>query len=146
MDLRVGSSDNAFSLPLAGGDLATDSGLHAAVFVSLFTDRRASADDAIPDGTDNRRGWWADGWPEIPGDLVGSRLWLLAREKQLPDVLQRARTYAEEALAWLVEDGVAATVAVTAEWAAAGILGLHVVITMADGSRWADVIQYPLEG
>ena len=48
------------------------------------------------------------------GDHIGSRLWLLSREKQLAGVLERARHYAEEALTWLVEDGVATAVQVTA--------------------------------
>ena len=148
MDLAVAFDSNKFSFDLAiqGADIATDEGLRTAVLVSLFTDRRANDDDVIPDGTDNRRGWWADAWPEVDGDLEGSRLWLLSREKQLPDVLQRAKEYGEEALAWLIDDGIALTVTVSAEWAASGVLGLRVEIQLADGSRFSDVFNYPLEG
>lgn len=109
--------------------LAADDGLETAVILSLFTDRRAEADDVLPDGGGDRRGWWADAFPGVKGDRIGSRLWLLHREKQLPAVLARAEDYAREALAWLVEDGVAESVAVTASISRAGILGLAVSIT-----------------
>jgi len=139
--------DRRFDLALSGADLASESGMRAAVIVSLFSDRRAERDDVLPGAPHDtdRRGWWADAWPEVSGDRIGSRLWLLSREKQTADVLQRARGYAEEALAWLVEDGAALAVEVDAEWVRAGLLGLRAGIRLADGSRWSDVFEYPLE-
>lgn len=134
-----------FDISLDGADLATDGGLQTAVIMSLFTDRRAEPDDAIPDGTDDRRGWWADAWPAAPGDLWGSRLWLLYREKDLPSVLTRAQQYAEESLAWMVADGVAAAVRVTAERVRRGVLGIFVEIEKPDGERFADLWEYTLE-
>lgn len=166
MDLAILYNGRAFTFDLAtaGADLATEDGLRSAVLVSLFTDRRAEADDPLPGapGSADRRGWWADAWPDdaqggasvaggrtpgatLDGDRIGSRLWLLGREKQTADVLQRARDYSEEALAWLIEDGVALAVSVTAEWVATGVLGLHVAIRLADGGRFEDVFDYPLE-
>jgi phage gp46-like protein len=100
----------------AGGDLLRDDGLRTAVLVSLFTDALARPDDEIPDGTDDRRGWWGDG-PGAGADGIGSRLWLLARARRTEDTRRRAQAYAQDALAWLVADGVAAAVAVTASWA-----------------------------
>ncbi|MEE9357459.1 phage GP46 family protein [Candidatus Vondammii sp. HM_W22] len=122
-----------FDLALNGADLATDDSLQTAVIISLFTDRRAETDDTIPDGTDNRRGWWTDTLADIEGDRIGSRLWLLAREKQLPDVLARAKEYAEEALQWLIDDGVASAVSVLATSAGSGWLNLHIKITRPQG-------------
>ena len=126
-------SSGGYDIQLAGHDLAAENGLRTAVLVSLFSDRLATADDAIPDGTDNRRGWWADAWPEIPDDLTGSRLWLLAREKQTAETAERAREYAAEALQWMVDDGVARAVDVTAAWDAPGRLALTIAITRATG-------------
>lgn len=137
-----------FALTLDGGDLATDDGLRSAVMVSLFTDRRAEPDDDIPDGTGERRGWWADAYAESDGDLIGSRLWLLSRSKESVDVLQRARTYAEEALLWLIEDGVATAMQVEAEWltdVGRGVLGLLVSIELPDRTPFTDVFHYDLE-
>lgn len=114
-------------MALAGADLLADDGLETAVILSLFCDRRAQPEDGVPLG-DDPRGWWGDSYADVPGDAIGSRLWLLAREKQLPSVAQRAQAYASEALAWLVEDGVASDVQVTASWLATGMLGLAVAI------------------
>lgn len=108
--------------------LAEDAGLETAVVLSLFTDRRAEADDELPFGESDRRGWWGDAWPGTAGDRIGSRLWLLHREKQTAAVVERAREYAEEALAWLVDDGVASAVEVQASVIRRGVLGLAIAV------------------
>ncbi len=142
MDLSL---DNLCDLSLTNADLTTDSGLRAAVMVSLFTDRRAENDDADPFQGD-RRGWWADTYADQAGDLIGSRLWLLARAKRTPDTLRRVTEAAESCLAWLVEDGAATSVAVDAQWSDSGACEYRVEILLSDGRRWADVFDYPLEG
>lgn len=114
---------------LDGLGLVEDDGLDTAVIISLFTDRRANADDTIPDGSKDRRGWWGDSFADVQGDLIGSRLWLLSRAKQLPAVLARAQQYADEALQWLVDDSVAESVEVVASNPRMGILALGVSIT-----------------
>lgn len=124
-----------FDWQLANGQLALDDGLETSVILSLFTDRRAEESDALPDGGDDRRGWWGDAFPEKPGDGIGSRLWLLARAKELPATLEQARGYATEACAWLTEDGVAARVEVTAERLRSGVLGLTVAVTRPDRTQ-----------
>ncbi len=114
-----------------GGD---ETDLETAVVLSLFTDRLAPADAEIPDGTAWRRGWWGDGRTEV--ERRGSLLWLFARRKRLPAVLAEAVAIAEAALAWLVEDGIAATIAVAAEWQGTDTLALAVTVTRPDGRRW----------
>lgn len=108
--------------------LAEDEGLETAVIISLFTDRRANADDVIPDGSTELRGWFGDAFNDDDHDQIGSRLWLLSREKQLPSVLVRAQQYAQEALQWLIDDGVAQSVEVVASNPRDGILALAVSI------------------
>lgn len=133
MDLRTVyvSEDMHCDWLLAGPQLDTDDGIETAVIISLFTDRLAEADDVLPDNSGQRRGWWGDSFPDIEGDRIGSRLWLLAREKQMPSVLERARAYAKEALAWMVEDGVARGVEVEAEFQGIGTIALGVTILRA---------------
>lgn len=121
------SFDQGADYAMAALGLEEDDGLETAVILSLFTDRLAEDDDVLPSGTD-RRGWWADAYPSIQGDRIGSRLWLLSREKQIQSVLVRAREYALEALQWLIDDGVAAGVDVTAEVIRTGVLGLTVQV------------------
>lgn len=111
------------------GQLVVEHGLLTSVVMSLFTDRLAEADDELPGGDGDRRGWWADGWPVVDGDRIGSRLWLLNREKHTTETLLRAEEYARESLAWLIEDGVAETITVAGEWIERGFLGLEIVIS-----------------
>ena len=118
-------------------DLAEDNGLRTALVVSLGTDRRALAGDILPDNTTDRRGWWADTYNERSGDLIGCRLWLLWREKILPETLRRAEDYAREGLQWLVEDKIAVRVDVAAH-ADGDALVIDGAIHKPDGSvyRW----------
>ena len=93
--------------------MTREESLHRAVTISLFTWRRAGPDDAVDDS--DRKGWWADSVPSVAGDKIGSRLWLLQRRTLVADTLKDAEAYANEALAWLVDDGVLTRVTVTAE-------------------------------
>jgi phage gp46-like protein len=123
----------------ATGALADDNGLTTAVLLSLFIDRRAEADDQLPEpaGLDARRGWVGDaialGQTTGLGDRIGSRLWLLHRAKQTDETLRQAEDYAREALDWLVTDGLAAEVAIAAEWIARGVLALGIQVSPAAG-------------
>lgn len=131
-DIRTVFLDFAGDWTVSGPALAEDDGLESAVVISLFTDRRAQAGDPLPGAPEDRRGWWGDAFGALDGDRIGSRLWLLNREKQLPAVVERAREYAQEALAWLIEDGIARAVNVTAEIVRTGVLGLRIEVVRAD--------------
>lgn len=120
------------SAPSNPGGLDTSRPMGSAVLISLFTDRRAP-EGWRPEVTD-RRGYWAD-TVEVAGQPareLGSHLWLLRNEVTSPENAVLARFYAEEALAWLTQDGVAAKVNVTSGilenprrgiWLAVEILG-----------------------
>ena len=108
-------------------DLASGADLETAVLISLFTDRLADADDYIPAEDGDRRGWWADTGKPASG-RIGSRLWLLAREKQTNETRLRAEEYATEALQWMLDDGVADRIDVAAAWADLGRLELTIDI------------------
>jgi phage gp46-like protein len=128
-------TENGGELVLSGFDLARDDGLETAVIISLFTDRRASAEQIpVELPQDDLRGYWGDIANATPSDQTGSLLWLLAREKQLPQVLGRAQQYCREALAWMVEDLVATRVEVTAEFIAQGWMLILVDIFRPTGS------------
>lgn len=108
-----------------------------AVVISLFTWRRANPDDELPG--DLRMGWWGDSFPSVPNDRIGSRLWLLSRAKLTAETVIRAREYAEEALRWLVEDGIAARVEVEAERQGIYTLALACRIYKSDGNVPTDI-------
>lgn len=125
--------DGRIDIQLQDGDLVADDGLRTAVVLSLLTDRRANPGDVLPDGSGDRRGWWADMLARAGGDRFGSRLWLLSREKNLAEVRRRAETYAAESLEWLREDGIANTIEVEAETVATDRLGMKIRIIRSDG-------------
>ncbi|MGL4859675.1 MAG: phage GP46 family protein [Enterobacteriaceae bacterium] len=110
------------------GDLQSDDDLPTAVLISLFTDRLARTDDRLDD--DNRRGWWGD---HEQDQRIGSRLWLLAREKLTTSVATRAETYAKEALQWLIDDRVVASIEPSAEIVYPNRLHLTIILTRPGG-------------
>ena len=92
---------------LSDGTLDETQALATAVIVALGTDRLADPDDILPDpDSTDRAGWWGDldaeeiwdGWP------IGSRLWLLKRDKIVgPESYQgatvvRVENYIREAI------------------------------------------------
>jgi len=118
-DVDRGDAD----LELVDGDLGVDRGLTTAVLLSLFLDRRAEADDVPPSGDPNdRRGWWADQFAEVEGDRIGSRLWLLDRSKATRETALRAKQYVTEALQWMLDDKVVASIDVTVEMTKTALL------------------------
>lgn len=139
-DLADGGADFVLASS-PGGDLDSDEGLATAVLISLFTDRFADASDALPHKQSDRRGWWADAFSGsdstgLQGDLIGSKLWLLPG-KQLQENLERAREYAEDALFWLLEDGVAQRVEVLTSNPRDGLLRLDVSVVRPVGEGLA---------
>ena len=137
-DSSVGGAD----FTLVNGDLATDPGLQTAVVISLFSDRLAAVGDKLPNNSADRRGFWGD-LPVDPAaqdagpsaaDLTGSRLWLLDRALQTPTTLRLAETYAQEALAWMVSEGVVGAVSAKASFTGEGQMELLITLTQAGGA------------
>lgn len=114
---------------LAGADLESGDDLTTACYISLFSDQLASADDVIPDsmpgGTPDRRGWWGDEGETVP---IGSKLWLLNRSTLTTAVALLAQNYIAEALQWLIDDGVAASVSVSTQIQTPSMLGAVIQI------------------
>lgn len=112
------------------------------VLISLFSWRKSADDDGV--AAPNRQGWWGDTYAETAGDRIGSRLWLLQREKVLPAILRKAEEYAQEALQWLVDDQVVGRVDVEAERYGTDGVALNVICyrpddTQALAARFQDV-------
>ena len=130
-DIRLRLVNSRGDIEIARDDIILDDSLETAVIVSLFSDRRAEDDDPVD--LSDRRGWWGDLLSDVPGDQIGSRLWQLARAKQVPESLNMAEEFAKEALAWMIEDGVAMAVECTAEYVDRGFIGMAIAITKPNG-------------
>jgi len=119
----------------AAGDLASGDDLQSAIYISLFTDRRAREDDSY-DG-DDRKGWWGDSGADYQ---IGSRIWLLRRSKLSTAVANSAASYAKEALQWLIDDGVIASVSITTQIVYPS--RLYMAITYQKPDRTSSTVQY----
>ena len=130
---------------VSGVDLLMDGGLRTAVIISLLTNRQAEPEDVIPDGSTDPRGWWGDlpissdpsSWR---GDRIGSRLWLLNRAKAIPETAVIARGYVQEALQWMLDDGVAQRLDITTQWISRTALGITVLMTQDGASQQFNLV------
>ena len=117
---------------LVDGALATGADLTTAILLSVFSDAQASPDDVIPDGSGDPRGWWGDEFdPDYP---IGSKLWLLFREKQTQATLNRAYDYLAQALQWLIDDEVVARFDIQVQWVRTSFLGAQIVAYDSSGN------------
>jgi phage gp46-like protein len=129
---QIGVGNFNLRLNAAGNDLLSDEGLETAVILSLFTDRRLPDGRAPNDGTNDPRGWWGD-IGDDDGVQIGSHLWLLWREKVLPQTVANAITYCREALQWMIDDGIAVSVDVIGERAGLYQISIGIAILRPTG-------------
>jgi phage gp46-like protein len=97
-----------------GTNFETGLDLETAVLISWFTERRLEPGDDGAESLDYSGGWWGDSYG-VEGDRWGSRFWRLARQKATQDNISNAKIWAEEALAWMIEDGVTPAITVETE-------------------------------
>lgn len=119
-DIALTWIDGNGDIAIEVNQLMLDDSLTNAVIISLFTDLRV----------EGQRGWWGDSY----GRPMGSKLWLLDREKQLGSVLADAKRYAEEALQWLLDEQLVQSIEVNATNPTPSVLLLSVAIKLLDGS------------
>lgn len=98
-------------IAVQNGALIDGEDLSTAVLLSIFTYRRA-ADAEINPAATFQGGSWQDTYLQ---DLQGSRLWLLRRKSATQANLLLAQTYIQEALQWMLDDGVASKIEVATQ-------------------------------
>lgn len=128
----------------SGGFLDTSSGFETAVAISLFSwARDDSADTTV---VPQKFGWWGDTFAPNAGDRTGSKLWTLARAKVNADTMGKAKTFALEALQWMIDDGAAKSVLVEVERYNIETIAMKISITRKQGGRWDSVWKVHLNG
>jgi len=139
MDIKLVYDEQFFmgDLELIAHELAIDTSLETAVFISLFTDKRALVNNEL------QKGWWADSYADIKGDEIGSKLWLLSREKVMPIVKVKAKEYSEQALVWLKEDGLVKDFKVEIIMLRNDALKIKVTLFLSNGSN--EIFSYSME-
>jgi phage gp46-like protein len=116
------------------GDFVVEDGLRTAVIISLFSHRRVTADE-LPPGETDKRGWWGDTFNTNPNDRTGSKLWLLARTKETQETLNQAKEFTQQALQWMITEGLASTVEVETSFFDRGKMLIEIAITRPSGER-----------
>lgn len=109
---------------LSSNDLVTSA------IISLFSDRVAAIDDVIADYSNDPRGWWGDAGEDYP---IGSRFWQLRRHKLTQSTATLAVGFAQEALQWMIDDGVVSNIDISFEIVGTNQLSLLIVFKR-DGS------------
>jgi phage gp46-like protein len=118
---------------VGNGDLVSGNTLQTAVIRSLFTDKRAPADAALPYPSADLRGCWSDSYM---GYQIGSLIWLLERAviTNRTTLLLQVQTYATDALAWIIAEGAASTITATASWLSPTMIMLAIVLIEPSGN------------
>lgn len=139
----AGGQDIAFTdvgtdcpdLKLVDGDLLADNGLENAVLISLFTNRYVPSED-LPPNVESNEGWWADGISDPADDRIGSRLWVFDRVGKINTDTRNGMVDAcEEALEWMIEDGIAKSVSVSGEVVFGERIDLSIEIVRPDAAN-----------
>ena len=105
------TADGYYDLSITDGDFTKVDNFTTAIQLSLIgSDRRASVtEEPIPQ---LRRGWIGNQYQPVE---YGSKIWLLTQARLTNETVNRARTYCQQALDWLVSYGYAHAVSVTTE-------------------------------
>lgn len=114
-----------YDIQIEGADFASAYGFESAIPTSFFTCARASAVQV--QDAERRRGWVANILYFDDGRELGGLLWLLDQARITPDTLNFAKVYAQGALQWMIEDGIARSITVTVEQA-----GTRVITILTD--------------
>lgn len=147
MDIRIKLNPDLlnFDVDFIDNDLEIDEGLESSILISLFSDRRVTFEE-IPDNQSDLRGWWGDAVDLTEDNKIGSKLWILLREKQTDETLARAKEYCEEALQWILDDGVAKSVTVTTAYPERGHLRISIDVEKPDGDKVKYAYNFIWEG
>lgn len=113
------------------GRFVTDDGLETPTIISLHTNRRADDSEKLEDPG----GWWGDEYASAAGREYGSRIWIESNGNATDEVAAAVAAAAEDALAWMVEDGLASSVAAEGVIDDEKRLCVTVTITKPDGTQ-----------
>ena len=122
-----------YDISILNGDLKECDDLDSAVIISLFTWARASAGEV--DENAPRFGWFGDKIDADSTDSTGSKLYFLKRKKITNQTIMDAREYIEQALRWMIEDGVATEIKAEVERNASDVNRVDALVQIVRGDR-----------
>lgn len=122
-----------YDISILNGDLKECDDLDSAVIISLFTWARAAAGEV--DENAPRFGWFGDKIDADSTDSTGSKLYFLKRKKITNQTIMDAREYIEQALRWMIEDGVATEIKAEVERNASDVNRVDALVQIVRGDR-----------
>lgn len=138
-DIKLSLQDGYFDIVIEDGDFANEDGFDTAVWVSLFTDARATVSQVLL--PERRRGWIGNIVSEVPERELGGYLWLVEQRRLTQDTLNEMIDYSRKALNYLIEDNIALKIEVTGEIIPRQGIELLIEITALDGVTSQHFIQ-----
>ena len=136
-DLALVKKPNGmYDLDFDNGDLKLSNSLKNAVLLSLSCWSKDQDIHDVADLDPKIGGWWGNALETVE---IGSEIWKLFRQKLNDQTANDAKSAAEKALKWMIDDGVAKEISVSA-LVIGVVLGLLVKIVKPDGTneefRW----------
>ena len=133
-DVRlIRKADGLFDLVVSNNILETVDGFETAIIVSLLTDARAPS--SAVQTPSRRRGWVGNVLNAASGRQLGSRLWLYKQARLTDATLNNIAIAAQESLNWMIEDGLAKSVAATVLKNGLRSVTVNIVITTIEGKE-----------
>lgn len=102
-----------YDIEVSGYDFRSADGFESAIPTSFFSDARANSTQVQE--AKNRRGWVGNILYAVEEKELGGLLWLLDQSRITQDTLNLARSYAQDSLQWMIDDGLARAVRVQVE-------------------------------
>lgn len=130
-EIALTFENGVFDIAIENGDLKNEDGFDTAIWVSLFTDARASESQVLV--PENRRGWLGNLVSEVEERQLGGFLWLSEQRRLTQETLNEVIDYARKCLNWFVEDNVAQKIEVTGSIVPRSGIELEITITASDG-------------
>ena len=133
MDIKLAvRADNEIDINFTDTDLETDEGLETSALISLYSDARATPEE-VDELENELRGYWADMYPDVPGDKHGSLLWTTHRHKQTNQNRLDIQEKTEACFAWMIADNIAESVNVKTSIIESGVVQSDVEIVKPEG-------------
>lgn len=102
-----------YDIQIEGADFASAYGFETAIPTSFFTDARASAVQVQE--ANRRRGWVGNILYIDDGRNLGGLLWILDQARVTDDTINFAKSFAQDSLQWMIEDGIARSISISVE-------------------------------
>ena len=107
------------------GDIETEDFFDTSILMSLFCERRASANEMPV--SHYRRGWIGN--ESTPSFEIGSKVWLFEQSRLTRSTLNGINSVVKEALQWMIDDGIALEISVSSELSQNNSIAIEVTIS-----------------